>query len=443
MHRLPPATTFTAEKHPSDTSGLSALGGTFDPPTALTSDVLVGYSTPDLGRVSTGSFFTFPISPTLEGSEVLGITAIASASAARSGIYVLTSSVNVSGGGHLYRLTRTPNSLGGTVSSATLLDTFFGQESLSPNDSIGVIVAEARVLGATQGVNNIYRRGFVPDEALDLGEDWNAVSTDVGGDLVLLSNFGDLALKTPSSSTFEFHRGPYLVVQGAEGRGGTGVLVAGQDNNGDGALERYSSNGGVPTFAPVSVSAPGVSFHGVCRVSDAEAWAVGSLGTVAAINGLSASLATSGTQKDLMAVSCPAPGVAIACGQDGTVLRLSGGAWSPVSPAFPMTRVITSCALVGGAIYAAGDGFFQRLDPGAASWTALPGRAGLDNLVVRSVNDVYASSQAVASNTSDVVHFDGTRWATLTTVSGSLRGGMQVGAKVVYGGSSGVLVEGR
>ena len=149
------------------------------------------------------------------------------------------------------------------------------------------------------------------------------------------------------------------------------------------------------------------------------------------------------TVNDFNAVDCPVVGQAVACGANSTVWRRSGGTWA-AAPVFPMAgRTFTSCKLVNGAIWVAGDQVFARLDPQATSWTVLAARTGLNHLIIRAPNDVFATAAANTSNF-DVVRYDGTAWTTvLSGTSGVPGGGVQVGARVVWGASAGALVEGR
>lgn len=131
----------------------------------------------------------------------------------------------------------------------------------------------------------------------------------------------------------------------------------------------------------------------------------------------------------------------MACGVDGTVLKATGGVWAPVTPALPVTtKPVQSCRLVAGAIWVAGDNFFYRLDPGAGSWTSLPARPNLKDLMVRGPQDVLAISGATSN---EISRFDGVGWSVAATAPGGLGGGVQMGGRVVYGGMNGVLFEGR
>ena len=193
-----------------------------------------------------------------------------------------------------------------------------------------------------------------------------------------------------------------------------------------------------------STTAPGTTFRGVCRASDTEAWAVGTGGAIFSIGATSATREASVTTvNDFNAVDCPVVGQAVACGANSTVWRRSGGVWA-AAPAFPMPgRTFTSCKLVNGAIWVAGDSVFARLDPQATTWTVLAARTGLNHLIIRAPNDIFATAAANTSNF-DVVRYDGTAWSTvLSGTSGVPGGGVQVGARVVWGASAGALVEGR
>ena len=151
---------------------------------------------------------------------------------------------------------------------------------------------------------------------------------------------------------------------------------------------------------------------------------------------------TSGTTKNLLSVDCVSPGLAYACGQGGTVLKLTGTVWGALPTAFPNAAVdLVSCEVVGNVLWAAGDNAFYKIDLGATSpaWQQLPALAKLSKLNVISATDVYAISAGAR-----VVRFDGGAWNTLFTLSsGTLVGGGQVGGKVVYAGSLGVVVEGQ
>jgi hypothetical protein len=190
----------------------------------------------------------------------------------------------------------------------------------------------------------------------------------------------------------------------------------------------------------------GTTFNDVCRVSDSEGWAVGTGGTILSVTSTGAVAMTSGTSEELLSVDCAA-GVAVACGANGAVVRYAAGSWSAVTPAFPLARPLTTCRLAGTTTFVGGDGVFAKLENGA--WTQLPAKAGLTNLVARSPGEVYGSvtltpGTGASPGSSAVVRFDGTGWSSnLVTVTGVLSGGVQLGTRVVFGGTGGVLVEGR
>ncbi|MFO0599614.1 MAG: hypothetical protein U0228_30185 [Myxococcaceae bacterium] len=407
----------------------AAIGGGFDiPATATTSVAFLGSGTDlvthDTAGFTTTNFFNLVnTTPTLDGDSIVGVTAQA-VTVARD-VYVLTSSAGQSTG-HLYRVTR-----GLTQNTANdALQTFYGEEHLSPNDSSGVLVAEVR---RSFNVNNVFRRGPIVNEALDVGEDFVGASADSTGALVFIGGFGDIAIKRQNSTTFDFRRVPgSWSINGFDARNGTGVLMAGEDV--DGTVWRMSGT----TFTTVSTE-PGEKFNAVCRVSDTEAWAVGTTGTIHKINGTTGGAVTSPTTEDLVAVDCAA-NVAIACGTNGTVLRLSGGTWSVV-PGLGATGTVKTCKLTATGAVVGGDGFFASL--GSGGWTMLAGKAGLRSLVVRGPNEIYGAF-VTTNNQSDVSRFDGATWGpSLASVTGEIGGGVQVGGRVVWGGTLGAIVEGR
>ncbi len=415
-----------------------AVGGSFAAATSTSSEALAGTSANALqSHQSDGTMATVSPTPALAGGGVVGITADGSGGASRS-VYVLTSSAK--GHGRLYQLDK----VGTVVTSRVVLETFLGAETLSPTVAAGatpgIVLAET---DSVAGSNNVFRHSALVDEALDLGVEFAAVSTD-GTALAVSNPFGDLGLRRAAATTWDFRRANGLVgVRSLEARNGTGVLLAGtQKATGDGALERWSAAGGYSVVA----TRAGTTFNELCRASDSEGWAVGTGGTILSVTSTGAVAVSSGTTEDLLSVDCSA-GAAVACGANGTVVRFAAGAWTPVTPAFPLARPLTACRKVGATLYAGGDGVFAKFENGA--WTQLPAKAGLTSLVARSPGEVYASvtltpGSSSAPGSSAVVRFDGTQWSSnLATVTGVLRGGVQVGTRVVFGGTGGVLVEGR
>jgi hypothetical protein len=358
----------------------------------------------------------------------VGVTA--QSTAAGRDVFTLTSSKNGTTG-HLYRLSR-----GVTQTTTTdALQTFYREEHLSPNEAGGVLVAEVR---RTPGINNIFRRGVLTNEALDVGEDWVGASVDDSGALVLAGLFSDIAVRRPSSSTFDFRRAPTpWALKALEARNGTGTLLVGEDTNrNDGVVVRMTGT----TFATIATQA-NTAFNGVCRVSDAEGWAVGTRGTIFRVTGAGATATTSPTTEALLAVDCLA-GVAVACGANGTVLRYANNAWAVVAPAPALSgKSIETCKLSSQGAFVGGDGFFFSYTP-VTRWTALAAKPGLVSLVVRSPQEVYGAFKS--GTTSELSRFDGAAWGpSLLSVTGTLGGGVQAGGRVVWGGTLGVLVEGR
>lgn len=429
-YRAPSATTFLVHKR-FDSLGYDAVGGSFDAPTSSTSEALCGQSDNDVvSHTNAGNFSSLTISPIIEGGGTVGVTAQAGTTG-RS-VYVLTSSGGTSGAGHLYRL----DNVAGSVSSTSVLDTYAGEEKLSANEATGVVVAEVH---RAKNVNNIFRRSILVNEALDVGEDLVGASTDGVGAIVVAGAFGDVFVKRTGNSTWDYRRPTQeLSIRALEARNGAGVLLVGKDlNTTDGLIYRLTLATG---FSQVAMKA-NTTFTSVCRVSDSEAWAVGTGGTIYSVTGTGAMPATSPTTENLAAVDC-AMGAGVACGANGTVLQLSGGQWSAVTPAFPVTgRSITTCKLGGGnRLFVGGDGFFYRFENGA--WVQLPPKASLNQLVVRAANEVYGVTTVAGQ--SDVFRFDGAQWGnSLVRVAGTLNAGVQINSRVVFGGSAGTVVEGR
>ncbi|MCU0698654.1 MAG: hypothetical protein MUC96_19305 [Myxococcaceae bacterium] len=416
-----------------------SIGPWVDVPAAMAQDALCGFADNDsIRHVATGSFLTNPALVLGTGEGIVGITGGPPSGTTRN-VWVLTASIL--GTGRLYRLTGT----GAAPMPLAQLDTFFGDEALSPSESGGVLVAE---VDPARNLNNVfYRRTTMPErtEALDLGLDFAGV-TSFGGELTLVSRRGDLAVKRTGGEVFEFRRpptaSPQYNVEAADGRNGTSsILVVGHDGSNQGLIARVSFS----SYTRIA-SVPGTQFKGVCRASETEAFAVGTGGALFSIpmSGAPTRDLAVTTANDLFAVDCPTPGEGVACGANGTVLvRSMGGAWAP-APTFPMAgKTLTSCKVVQGTVYVAGDGVFGRLSRGATQWALLPSAPGLAHLLVRAPNDVFATSSSNSMNF-DVVRFDGTAWSVvLPRVSGSPGGGVQVGSRVVWGGSAGALVEGR
>jgi hypothetical protein len=421
--------------HPQTGSpGFTAVGGGFDIASSTSSEAFLGNADDSIdSHTNTGTFNSISTTPALTGDGIVGITAQAVTSG--RDVFVLTSSRDpdamTSGKGHLYRLQK--SLLSTTATDA--LQTYFGEETLSPNEASGVLVAEVR---RSAGINNVFRRGVLTDEALDVGEDFVGASVDDLGALVLVSRNGDLVVRRPMSGTFEFRRPPATwSIHGLEARNGTGALLVGEEAaNPNGLIVRVTAS----TFTTV-LSLPGTVFNAVCRVSDTEAWAVGSGGVIYKVTGTGATQVASPTTRDLLTLDC-APGVALAAGAEGTVLRMTGGTWSAVTPAFPVTSPITAARLTLQGGFAGGDGFFYSYSASTSVWTQLAGKGGLTSLVVRGPQEVYGAFTTPGG--SEILRFDGALWGpSLLQVTGVLGGGVQSGARVVWGGTLGAIVEAR
>jgi hypothetical protein len=344
-------------------------------------------------------------------------------------VFALTSSSGPSLG-HLYRISR-------TLTANDVLQTYYGEEHLSPNDANGVLVAEVR---RSRSINNVFRRGVITNEALDVGEDFIGASVDDAGNVVFAGAFGDFVTRRMGSSTFDFRRPPVdeWSIKGVDARHGTGTLLVGQNvTTSDGVIVRVT-----PTAFTTVTTVPNTTFHAVCRASDTEGWAVGSGGVIYKVTSTGATATTSPTTKDLLSVDCTT-GVAVACGADGTVLRYANNTWT-VAAAFPLAgsgRAVKTCRLFAQGAFVGGDGFFHSLT--TSGWTTLAAKGGLSSLVVRGPQEVYGAF--VTGDTSELFRFDGAGWSTtsLLQVSGALGGGVQAGARVVWGGTLGSIVEAR
>ncbi len=411
----------------------TAVGGSFEVPTNISSEAALGLGDDTLGtHTNLGVLGTINASPVMAGEGVVGITA----QAVNTGrdVYVLTSSADpMSGGngrGRLYRLARNVLS---QVSTTEALVTYFGEETLSANDANGVLVAEVR---RADKVNNIFRRGPITNEALDVGEDFVGASLDGTGALVLASRYGDVVVRAGASRTFEFRRaGGDWAIRGLEARNGTGTLLVGQSaTTGEGVIVRNVG----PVFTTLATRA-GAVFNAVCRVSDTEGWAVGTGGVIYRVTSSMAASVMSPTTRDLTAVDCAA-GAAVAVGADGTVLRLVNGAWEPVTPAYPDTQRLTTVQLVAGGAFVAGNGAFARFST-TSGWEPLTPPPGLTRLIARGPQELYGAF--VNGPMSSVHRFDGALWSPgLVSVTGALGGGVQAGSRVVWGGTLGAIVEG-
>jgi hypothetical protein len=416
-----------------------AVGPWIEVPSTGGQDALCGFA--DNGSIrhtSMGDYATSPAMLTV-GEGIVGITG-GPAMMGNRPVWVLTSSN--AGQGRLYRL-------GGTSVAPTAsiqLDTFLKEEHLSPTENGGVIVAE---VDRPRNVNNVLYRRTGPDrtEAIDLGFDIAAV-TVLGSDLALVSSTGELAIKRNGADVYEFRRppgsGPALVIEAADGRNAsTSVLAVGKDGSNSGLISRVSTTG----YARVTTTAPMTTFKSLCRLSEEDAVVVGTGGAVFFVSGASATKDTSvATTSDLLSVDCASTEILV-CGTNSALWRKSGA--SPFSPvAFPMPNVtLNSCKLLGDALFVAGNaapgsGVFAQFDLERNVWSMLPSKPNLGHLITRAPNDILGLTTNGTSF--DVVRFDGATWTTvLANVAGMPHGGVNASSRVVWGGTAGVLIEGR
>lgn len=421
------------------TEGFMSVG----PPTGLSTDAWVGTFPGALLKrhdAATGALATdggvpdLTQQPAFSGSSgILGITGTSAAAGTRATF--LLSGGNSTTPGYLWRATGTG------LDPEASLELYFNVQSMGRTESGGVMVADARTqLSSSQAnnpvVNDIFRRGANTYDAYDLAEDW--VALDVGtfpvgtggsnvSGLVLVSAYNDLAIRGGAMTRWYFQRGPYAQVQDMVA-GNQFALVVGRS----GTAYRFSVANG---FQKVTTNTA-QDLNAACRVTDSQMYVAGAGGVILSYTGGTSAVAmTTNTTKALYDVHCPTANSGVACGQDGTVLLFNGSTWSPASPAFsPGTAQLTSCRVdSAGTVWVAGDGAFARLQGGA--WSTLASRSQLSDLLVRAPNDVYASSG------SEIAWFNGTSWATAFTAAQPLWAGGQLGARVVYTGVSGVLVE--
>jgi hypothetical protein len=304
-----------------------------------------------------------------------------------------------------------------------LMEVVNERQVMSKTEATGVIVVDSDL---TSSASTITRRGGVVDEVLDLGgESWVAGSSFTAGS-VLINGSGGLAVRIAAQSTFQLKRYPSAFAATDVAAGNTFALVTG----GDGTLLRAPYAAGGHTKVPLSPAPAGLT--GVCRAGDTEWYVVGKGGVIFSYDGAMAKQMTSPTASALSDVDCPSAAEAVACGT-GVVLVLKGGTWSPLANV-PQGN-ITQCRLSGSTVFIAGPGLFARNVNG--SWTTLAAQPTLDGLVVRSFSDAYA-----ASGTS-VVHFDGAQWQQVATAPNALVAGFSMGARVVFAGAGGVVLEGQ
>ncbi len=371
---------------------------------------------------TTGTFDATTVPSPLDGAAVVGIAEAPISNRGRA-VYVLTAH-GLSSVGRLYRYTPL-----GFDPPQPLFDAYLnGAQSLSRNDSGGVVVADSGSASAT-----LIHRGYLSPapKVLDLGEDWTAAAYSPSGELMLMNSYGDLAIR--GNVGFSFRRSTSAHPMYAMVVGSTYALTVGSQ----GDAYRFSKVGG---FTKVSPAVTAANLRALCRVSDTEVYAVGDSGTVLAFNGTQFTAVTpSPTQAHLAAVACIGAQQAVAVGKGGTVLRLSNGSWSPLSPAYPRpNQDLTSVWEGAGVLYVAGDGVFSKLEAGV--WTSLPALPHLNHLQGQGPAAIYADS-----NDLSVVRFDGAAWTQVFTSPSVLKASaLDSGSgQLAFVGSSGVRVEGQ
>jgi hypothetical protein len=315
----------------------------------------------------------------------------------------------------------------GVSNVETLLDfTLRGSTkvAMSKNDVGGVLVAEVAPFG-----NNVFRRGPTVNEALDLAVDYQTITT-YGSGLplpLLVTQDNDVAYGLANKATYGVAKGPFFRVADAAGTV-TGAIIVGAA----GTVQRFT----VSTGAFTNVSGAAAQLNAICRASDSDMFIVGNGGAIYRYTGGNTlTTLASGTNQDLRAVDCSG-GEVLACGNNGTVLRFTSGMWRSIGTG--LTGNFESCRFgPNGALYAAGNGTFSKFENNA--WTSLNGDSGTQKLIVVGPTEVYA----IANGGKEVKRFDGQNWNVLLTTQTVLRGGSQVGAKVVFVGDSGWVVEGQ
>lgn len=364
---------------------------------------------------SSGDVTTSSTPTGLLGGAVVGITD--DSGSATNATFFLTTRTSAATG-RLYRWT------GGTPTE--LLRFYFAHQALSRNASGGAIAVDSRTTAA-----NIYRRGAVTDEALDLAEDWVDVAVaPTTGRRVLVNAYGDVALSAVGNGgVWTFDRSP------ATQPDFVGVVAAA------GYALLFGDGGEVFRWTPANghaavIGAGTTNLNDGCSNSDTEVYLVGDGGKIFHYNGTSLQSMSSGTTQALQAVVCTGGGEAFAVGAGGAVLKLSAGTWSAYGNAAPTQAALTAVwASAGGELFVAGDNVLLRYANG--TWTTLAGRSGLTQLHGISGTELYG----VGGDT--VYRFDGASWQSVFKAPSALTGGVQSSSVIVLAGSSGLVVEAK
>ncbi|MBX5481276.1 MAG: hypothetical protein IRZ16_05420 [Myxococcaceae bacterium] len=384
-------------------AGFSAVGPSLDSGYAFVSQGTTVYrhdeSSGDLDQLNTPSGFV--------GSNVVGIAG--DSSNANAAFFTVSGSV-----GTLYRWVK-------GSAPTELLTLYLDHQAMSRNDSGGVLVADSGPTAA-----NIFRRGAITYEALDLAEDWVDVDVNPAGRRVFVNAFGDLAVHDPGKDTFDFARSPFTSPD-YEGVVGANAWVL-----------LFGANGKVVKFTPsagyVSQSGGGTQdLHAGCRNTDSEVFLVGEAGKILKYDGTTLTAMNSGTAADLFAVACAGAGEAFAAGADGVVLKLNAGVWSKAGPPLPTSGDLRAVYASPTDLFVAGDNLFYAFHQSA--WKALPGKSSLTELVGISETEFYAAAGGT------VARFDGNAWTTAYIGSRALVGSAVGGGQITFVGAGGLIVE--
>lgn len=403
------ATSWYTDKHTT-----AALSGPFTAvgPSHETSSAYITQGTQVVRHTNGGAFQSTSISG-ISGVSVVGITR--DETAATSTLFYLTEAGN--GVGYLLRQ---PSA----QPAVKLLPLYGTHQALSRNFSGGVVVVDG-----ISTASNIFRRGAVTDEALELGGVSFVAADQVLTRRVFINAFADIAVHEPTRNTFRFDRSPSVNADFQDVvAASTYALVVGKG----GSYFKWS-----PTtwFVGGTVSGAG-DLNAGCRNSDTEVYVVGSAGKIYRYDGATFTPMNSGTTQALNDVVCTGSGEAFAVGTGGTVLSLSGGTWSPVAPALGGSADLRSVwASADGALFVAGPNTFARHANNA--WASLSAKSALDDLLGVSTTEIYAT------NGKDVVRFDGSNWTTVFSAQQNLVAGTTVGQTLTYVGPAGTIVEGR
>ncbi len=380
---------------------------------------------------------TFSSSPAVEkiqtGADVVALTGVADTAGKSRTVYALTVPTVASEGARLFRIA----SAFGSDTATELLRFRTVRTVMSPSEAGGVLVAEK----LPSGKSNLFRRGLVTNEMLDVGEDFVGASVDGADTLILANGAGDLFSFGPKNFTPSPLASDFLLTA-IEARNGTGTLLVGRSlATKDGVALRYNKT--TSSFERAGTALSGTVLRSVCRLSDTDAVAVGDAGGWATLAGspLKLTAVTSGTAENLNAVGCEPGQGYVACGDNGVVLRAQNATIAPISPAWTGTERVRSCALSGGTVYLTDTAGVALLAPGATSWTKLPALSRISSLTARNASDIYVTQDTATG--ADLWHFNGAAWTRVFSAKGRLNAGVFVGKRLLFAGEGGLVVEGR